>query len=158
MPLPERLKRTATYPRSASRAARAGKNPHSMNPLKPWQITTAGRAPGSSGRSARPWRRAVGPCRVKGTVSLMARDCRLKAMSTTTATISAPAEEYHALREGCGLADRSWMGRLEILGADRHRFLNAYVTCDVKGLAPGEGAYGFLTSHQGRILSDLVVT
>ncbi|HEY4575004.1 MAG TPA: glycine cleavage T C-terminal barrel domain-containing protein [Thermoanaerobaculia bacterium] len=79
-------------------------------------------------------------------------------MSTTTGTISATAEEYRALRDGCGLADRSWMGRLEIRGADRHRFLNAYVTCDVKGLAPGEGAYGFLTSHQGRILSDLVVT
>jgi folate-binding protein YgfZ len=65
--------------------------------------------------------------------------------------------EYRALREGCGLADRSWLGRLEILGADRHRFLNAYVTCEVKALAPGEGAYGFVTTHQGRILSDLVV-
>jgi tRNA-modifying protein YgfZ len=65
--------------------------------------------------------------------------------------------EYGALREGCGLADRSWLGRLEILGADRHRFLNAYVTCDVKDLAPGDGAYGFVTTHQGRILSDLVV-
>jgi folate-binding protein YgfZ len=66
-------------------------------------------------------------------------------------------DEYRALREGCGLADRSWLGRLEILGADRHRFLNAYVTCDVKDLAPGDGAYGFVTTHQGRILSDLVV-
>lgn len=75
-----------------------------------------------------------------------------------TSTISTSAEEYQALRERCGLADRSGMGRLEILGADRHRFLNAYVTCDVKGLAPGEGAYGFVTSHQGRILSDVVVT
>jgi folate-binding protein YgfZ len=79
-------------------------------------------------------------------------------MSTTTSITSAAAEEHRALREGCGLADRSWMGRLEILGADRHRFLNAYVTCDVKSLAPGEGAYGFVTTHQGRILSDLVVT
>jgi folate-binding protein YgfZ len=79
-------------------------------------------------------------------------------MSTTTSTISAAEEEYRALREGCGLADRSAMGRLEILGADRHRFLNAYVTCDVKSLAPGEGSYGFVTSHQGRILSDFVVT
>jgi folate-binding protein YgfZ len=69
----------------------------------------------------------------------------------------AVGEEYRALREGCGLADRSWLGRLEILGADRHRFLNAYVTCDVKDLAPGDGAYGFVTTHQGRILSDLVV-
>jgi len=73
---------------------------------------------------------------------------------TTTPDI---AEEYRALREGCGLA-RPEMGRLEILGADRHRFLNAYVTCDVKALQPGEGAYGFLTNPQGRILSDLVAT
>lgn len=66
--------------------------------------------------------------------------------------------EYRALREGCGLADSSTApGRIEIVGPDRLRFLNAYVTCDVKSLAPGDGAYGFLTSHQGRILSDLVV-
>jgi aminomethyltransferase len=44
-----------------------------------------------------------------------------------------------------------------MLGADRHRFLNAYVTCDVKALGPGEGAYGFFTNPQGRILSDVVV-
>ena len=69
----------------------------------------------------------------------------------------AVTEEHRTLREGCGLADRSWMGRLEILGADRHRFLNGYVTCDVKSLAPGEGTYGFVTNHQGRILSDLIV-
>ncbi len=67
------------------------------------------------------------------------------------------AEEYRALREGCGLADLSWTGRLEVLGADRQRFLNAYATCDVKSLTPGEGAYGFFTSPQGKILSDVVV-
>src|SRR5258708_18554610 len=67
------------------------------------------------------------------------------------------AEEVRALRGGCGLADGSWTGRLELLGADRHRFLNAYVTCEVKGLAPGEGAYGFLTNPKGGILSDIVV-
>ncbi|HEX6904492.1 MAG TPA: hypothetical protein VF789_32590 [Thermoanaerobaculia bacterium] len=67
-------------------------------------------------------------------------------------------EEIRALREGCGLVDLSpRAGRIEMLGPDRLRFLNAYVTCEVKTLAPGEGAYGFLTSHQGRILADLVV-
>ncbi len=66
-------------------------------------------------------------------------------------------EEVRALREGCGLVDLSpRVGRIEMLGPDRLRFLNAYVTCDVKTLAPGDGAYGFLTSHQGRILADLV--
>jgi folate-binding protein YgfZ len=72
-------------------------------------------------------------------------------------TMPETTEEYRALREGCGLA-RPRTGRLEILGADRLRFLNAYVTCDVKALQPGEGAYGFLTNPQGRILSDLVAT
>ncbi len=67
------------------------------------------------------------------------------------------AREHAALREGCGLADRSWMGRLELLGADRQRFLNSKITCDVQGLAAGEGAYGFITSGQGRILADAVV-
>jgi folate-binding protein YgfZ len=67
------------------------------------------------------------------------------------------AAEYEALRHGCGLADRSWVDRLEMLGADRGRFLNAYVTCDVRELPAGQGAYGFLTSAQGRILADMAL-
>lgn len=74
-----------------------------------------------------------------------------------TTTPSSLADDYRALREGCGLADLSDRGRLELLGADRQRFLNGYITCDVKALAPGSGAYGFLTSNQGRILADAVV-
>ncbi|MBV8200079.1 MAG: folate-binding protein YgfZ [Acidobacteria bacterium] len=66
------------------------------------------------------------------------------------------ATEYEALRHGCGLAVRSGSDRLEVLGDDRQRFLNAYVTCQVKGLAAGQGAYGFFTSAQGRILADVV--
>ncbi|HWN42285.1 MAG TPA: hypothetical protein VNW71_08685 [Thermoanaerobaculia bacterium] len=66
-------------------------------------------------------------------------------------------EEHRVLREGAGIADLSWRGRLELLGADRLRFLHNYLTCDVKGLTPGAGAYGFFTSPQGRILSDAVV-
>ena len=66
-------------------------------------------------------------------------------------------EERRALREGAGIADLSWRGRLELLGKDRLRFLHNYVTCDVKGLAPGAGAYGFFTSPQGRVLSDAVL-
>ncbi len=48
-------------------------------------------------------------------------------------------------------------GLLELTGADRHRFANAYLTCEVKGLAPGSGACGFFTNPQGRILSDALV-
>ena len=74
----------------------------------------------------------------------------------TESATSGIAAEYRALREGCALVDRPGVDRLEILGADRLRFLNAYVTCEVKTLAAGQGAYGFLTSPQGRILADLV--
>ncbi len=73
-----------------------------------------------------------------------------------TPTLPLP-QQYRALREGCGLADLSGLGRLEVLGADRLRFLNAYLTCDVKSLASGDGAYGFFTTPKGGILSDAVV-
>jgi folate-binding protein YgfZ len=77
--------------------------------------------------------------------------------------ITAPADygsvddEHRALREACGLVDRSWVARLEMDGADRVRFLNGLVTCDVKPLAPGAGAYGFVTQIKGRVLADLKV-
>lgn len=67
------------------------------------------------------------------------------------------ADEYRALREAAAVVDRSAAGRIELTGADRQRFMNAYLTCEIKGLAPGSGAYGFLTQAQGRILSDAVV-
>ncbi len=77
--------------------------------------------------------------------------------------ITAPADhgdegaERQALRSACGLVDRSWMDGLEIGGEDRARFLGGYVTCEVKDLAPGEGAYGFITSVKGRVLADPVI-
>ncbi len=64
------------------------------------------------------------------------------------------AEEMRTIREGCGLVDRSWIGRLEVTGADRLRLLNALVTCEMKSLAPGDGCYGFFTGPQGKILAD----
>ncbi len=70
--------------------------------------------------------------------------------------MTTPLEDDH-LALGCGIADLSWRGGLELTGADRLRFLHAYVTCDVKGLAPGAGAYGFFTTPQGRILSDAIL-
>lgn len=67
------------------------------------------------------------------------------------------AREVPALREGSGLLDLSPADRLEVLGADRQRFVNAYASCEVKALAPGETAYGFFTSPQGKILADVTV-
>lgn len=69
----------------------------------------------------------------------------------------APEEEDRALAEGTALVDHSWMDRLELTGADRQRFLGGLVTCEVKGLTPGQGAYGFFPSAQGKILADGVI-
>jgi folate-binding protein YgfZ len=61
------------------------------------------------------------------------------------------------MAEAAALVDRSFVGRLELLGADRHRFLHGLVTCEVKGLSPGQGGYGFFPNAQGKILADAVV-
>jgi folate-binding protein YgfZ len=68
-----------------------------------------------------------------------------------------PEAECHALRETCGLVDRSWVSRLELCGADRARFLNGLVTSDVESLEPGSGIYGFFTDLKGRVLADVWV-
>ena len=88
---------------------------------------------------------------------------RLGATLASYRGASAPADygdavvERDALRQACGLVDRSWASGLEILGEDRDRFLGGYVTCEVKDLAPGDGVYGFLTSVKGRVLADAVI-
>ena len=66
-------------------------------------------------------------------------------------------DEVAALREGCALADRSNVARLELMGEDRQRFLNGLVTVEVKDLASGRGGYGYFTDRQGKILADTVV-
>ncbi len=65
--------------------------------------------------------------------------------------------ECRALRAGCGLCERFGAALVEVAGADRRRFLNGLVTCDVKNLVAGQGTYGFATDARGRILADLVV-
>ncbi len=65
--------------------------------------------------------------------------------------------EYGALRERAGLLDRWPVGRLRLTGEDRARFLQGLVTCDVRALEPGRGAYGFFTTVKGRILADAAI-
>lgn len=62
-----------------------------------------------------------------------------------------------ALGHGCALIDRGRRPFLALTGADRQRFLNGLVTCDVKALVPGQGCYGFFTDGKGRVLADVVV-
>ncbi|MFP3940849.1 MAG: YgfZ/GcvT domain-containing protein [Thermoanaerobaculia bacterium] len=67
------------------------------------------------------------------------------------------AEEVEALHSACGLVDRSWVDRLEISGADRQRFLGGMVTCQVRDLGEGGGAYGFVTTRKGGVLADFAL-
>jgi folate-binding protein YgfZ len=63
--------------------------------------------------------------------------------------------EYAALREGAGILDLSFRGRLCVLGADAQRFLNGQVTNNVKDLQIGDGCYAALVSAKGKLHSDL---
>lgn len=68
-----------------------------------------------------------------------------------------PPDDIATLHSGVGFLDLSPRGRLELIGADRLRFLHGLVSCDVKGLAPGSGTYGYFTSGQGKVLSDFAL-
>lgn len=81
----------------------------------------------------------------------------VRGSAEVVADYGAPDAEYRALAGGVGLLDRSWTARLELSGADRQRFLGGLTTCEVKGLAPGEGAYGFFPGPQGKVLADAVI-
>jgi len=71
--------------------------------------------------------------------------------------IPAPsAAETSALRDGVALGPRPG-DRLDLTGADRERFLHNLVTCEVRGLAPGRVARGFLTHVKGGVLADVDV-
>lgn len=56
------------------------------------------------------------------------------------------------------LTERPPSDLLEVAGADRLRFSNGYLTCDVKSLVPGRSGFGFFTAREGRVLAsaDLV--
>jgi folate-binding protein YgfZ len=72
---------------------------------------------------------------------------------------SAAAEElqseHRALRERCGLLDRSERGKLAISGPDAVEFLNGQVTNELATLRAGEGCYAAFLTHKGKMLGDL---
>ena len=73
----------------------------------------------------------------------------------TAATTS--ASEHEALRNGCGLLDRSERGKLALSGPDAIDFLNGQVTNELAGLQEGEGRYAAFLTHKGKMLGDLRV-
>ena len=73
------------------------------------------------------------------------------------AIVADPASEVRALREGCGLFDRSERGKLALTGAEAKSFLSGQVTNDIEGLEPGQGCYAALLTHKGKMIADLRV-
>jgi len=75
--------------------------------------------------------------------------------ATDTATRAGIEREYRALRESCGLLDRSERGKLALTGPGAVEFLNGQVTNELAGLRPGEGRYAAFLTHKGKMLGDL---
>jgi len=71
------------------------------------------------------------------------------------ATTAAPASEYAAVTEGCGVIDRSERGKLALTGSEAKAFLNGQVSNDVEALTPGTGCYATFLTPKGKLLGDL---
>ena len=76
---------------------------------------------------------------------------------TLPGVYSSTSQEYLAATETAGLVDRSYLGRLEIAGADGLDLLNRLSTNKLDDLQVGEGAITALTSNKGRIVDLLHV-
>ena len=70
---------------------------------------------------------------------------------------STAQEQYLAATEAAGFVDRSYLGRLEVSGADGLDLLNRLSTNKLDDLGIGDGAITVLTSNKGRIVDLLHV-
>lgn len=66
-------------------------------------------------------------------------------------------DQYRIIVAGAGYADRGDRGRIRLEGPDSLPFLQALLSNDVMGLAPGTGVYATYLTPQGRMLADLEV-
>ncbi|HXN37440.1 MAG TPA: glycine cleavage T C-terminal barrel domain-containing protein [Solirubrobacteraceae bacterium] len=66
-----------------------------------------------------------------------------------------PSSQYSAMREDCGVLDRSERGKLALAGPDALEFLNGQVTNELLDLRAGEGRYAAFLTHKGKMLGDL---
>ena len=65
------------------------------------------------------------------------------------------AEEYSALRRAVALVDTNFRATFSFAGPDRHRYLNALLTSNVRDLKPSQGTVGLLLNPQGHILAEV---
>ena len=75
-------------------------------------------------------------------------------------TFGEPQAEYAAVRKGTALLDLPQRGFIELMGKDRHAFLNNLLTNQTwdkstkRGSAAGTGTYAFFLNLKGRIVAD----
>ena len=67
------------------------------------------------------------------------------------------AGQYRAMREECGLLDRSERAKLLVEGGEGAEFLQGQLTNDIEALGPGTGCYAALLDRKGRMQADLRV-
>jgi folate-binding protein YgfZ len=77
-------------------------------------------------------------------------------MEAVTPTVELDGQ-YRALREGCGLLDRSERAHLIVAGSDSVDFLQGQLTNDIEALAPGAGCYAALLDRKGGVQADMRV-
>lgn len=65
--------------------------------------------------------------------------------------------EYQALTQGVGVADVSDRSFVELVGADRAKFLHNLCSNDVLRLAPGQGCEALLLNAKGRVVGHVFV-
>jgi folate-binding protein YgfZ len=89
------------------------------------------------------------------TQSIDAVETRISSKQMPATPISTLDGEYRALRDGCGLIDRSERGKLALSGPGAVEFLNGQVTNELATLKPGDGCYAAFLTHKGKMLGDL---
>ena len=65
------------------------------------------------------------------------------------------AAEYKAARDAVAMVDTNFRAFFSFSGPDRHRYLNAVLTSNIRDLKPGQGAIGLLLTPQGHILAEV---
>jgi len=73
-------------------------------------------------------------------------------LNTSSNSLLSYDRQYSAFYEGCGLADLSARGLVEISGADSLRLLHNFTTADIKALADDAGTETFLLDARGHVV------
>src|ERR1700730_14937741 len=63
--------------------------------------------------------------------------------------------EYRAILRAVALVDTNFRALFSLSGPDRHRYLNAVLTSNVRDLKVGHGTVGLLLTPQGHILAEV---